>query len=91
MSEFVVNEQACENLMQNMDNYLLRILYLDENLVNSLPQLQEALGDDSHTLSVTMQYIAHEIKDASDQMKIIRQRTEEYMNKVKQIHVFLGR
>lgn len=90
MSEFIVDEQGCENLIQYIEEQLKSIALIDSALADSLPMLRQALGEDYEGIHNSVKAISAQLADANNNLKIMHSSMNAYIARVKQVRVILN-
>lgn len=87
--EFIVNEQGCQVLSQEMYNGLDQISNLISELESMDGTLRNALGDDYESIGKNINEMKSEFENALREFRVIVEEMNEYMNKVHQIRVVM--
>lgn len=87
--EFIVNEQGCQVLSQEMYNGLDQISNLISELESMDGTLRNALGDDYESIGKNINEMKSEFENALREFRVIVEEMNEYMNKVHQIKVVM--
>ena len=87
--EFIVNEQGCQVLSQEMYNGLDQISNLISELESMDGTLRNALGDDYESIGKNINEMKSKFENALREFRVIVEEMNEYMNKVHQIKVVM--
>lgn len=88
--EFVVNEQGCANLAENMRQQLAAIQACVSQIDSHEGLLRSALGPDYDAIARSTKAICDELQDAQRNMNTIISCMEDYIARVKEIRVVLN-
>ena len=88
--EFIVNEQGCNNLSNEMLDGLNKLGTLISELEAMDGTLRTALGDDYESIGRNVSVMKNELGDAFREFKVIIIDMKEYMAKVKQIRAVIN-
>lgn len=81
--DFVVNEQGCRTLIDNLRNYMAQIKALIDNINTQDATLREALGSDYQSVARTVGTMRTELESAQKELDTITISMVEYVDRVK--------
>ena len=88
--EFIVNEQGCSNLMNEMTNKLNEIGRIISDIESNDAVLNSALGDDGAAVRRSISTMKGAMGDALRDLKVVITNMDAYIKSVKEIKVVLN-
>lgn len=88
--EFVVNENGCRQLSEDMATNLREIARLVSEIVSQDGTLKAALGDDYDAIAKSVRIMTGELNNAYRELSTIINDMGEYMERVQQARISLN-
>ena len=87
--EFIVNEQGCQQLAENIQTDINKIATLISEIEGKNSTLQSALGEDADTIAASVKTMNNALQGAQRSFSVVRADMTEYMARVHQAKVAL--
>ena len=88
--QFVVNENGCRKLSEDMLNNVRAIALLVSEIESKNGTLRAALGDDYEAIARSVRIMTSELNNAYTELNVIINDMNEYMSRVHQARISLN-